>query len=159
MYLKRTWCIGKLDRRIWAQMEQILLLYALPYDPAYPLVCYDERPRFLMGDQIEPVAMQTEHLCKEHYAYEKNGSYALLKAIEPLTGFRLGQVHPQHTQKEYMLFCHTLATELPEATKIRSVQDKLNTHDISAFYEYLPADGAQALANRIEFYFTPKSSS
>lgn len=38
-------------------MEQILSLYALPYDPAYPVVCYDERPCFLIGDQIEPVAM------------------------------------------------------------------------------------------------------
>lgn len=140
-------------------MEQILSLYALPYDPAYPVVCYDERPCFLIGDQIEPVAMQTGQVRKEHYAYEKNGSCALLAAIEPLTGFRLAQVHPQRTKKEYTLFCQALATEFPEAIKIRLVQDNLNTHDVSAFYENLPADEAQALANRFEFYFTPKSAS
>lgn len=140
-------------------MEQILSLYALPYDPAYPVVCYDERPCFLIGDQIEPVAMQTGQVRKEHYAYEKNGSCALLAAIEPLTGFRLAQVHPQRTKKEYTLFCQALATEFPEAIKIRLVQDNLNTHDISAFYENLPADEAQTLANRFEFHFTPKSAS
>jgi hypothetical protein len=140
-------------------MEQILSLYALPYDPAYPVVCYDERPCFLIGDQIEPVAMQTGQVRKEHYAYEKNGSCALLAAIEPLTGFRLAQVHPQRTKKEYMLFCQALAAEFPEAIKIRLVQDNLNTHDVSAFYENLPADEAQALANRFEFHFTPKSAS
>lgn len=36
------------------------------------------------------------------------------------------------------------------------MQDNLKTHDTSAFYENLPADEAQALAERFEFYFTPK---
>lgn len=39
------------------------------------------------------------------------------------------------------------------------VLDNLNTHDISAFYENLPADEALALAERFKFYFTPKSAS
>jgi len=140
-------------------MEQILALYALPYDLAYPVVCYDERPCFLIGDQIEPIAMQTGQIRKEHYAYEKNGSCALLAAIEPLTGNRVAQVHDHRTKKEYTLFCQALAAEFPQATKIRLVQDNLNTHDTSAFYENLPADAAQALAERFEFFFTPKSAS
>jgi hypothetical protein len=140
-------------------MELILTLYALPYDPAYPLVCYDERPCFLIGDQIEPIAMQTGQIRKEHYAYEKHGSCALLAAIEPLTGYRLAQVHAQRTKKEYTLFCQALVAEFPQAVKIRLVQDNLNTHDASAFYENLPADEAQALAERFEFYYTPKSAS
>ncbi|NPV56811.1 MAG: hypothetical protein HPY76_09120 [Anaerolineae bacterium] len=37
-------------------------------------------------------------------------------------------------------------------------QDNLNTHDTSAFYENLPADEAQALAERSEFFFTLKSA-
>lgn len=140
-------------------MEQILALYALPYDPAYPVVCFDERPCFLIGDQIEPLAMQTGQVRKEHYAYEKHGSCALLAAIEPLTGYRLAQVHAHRTKKEYTVFCQALAAEFPQATKIRLVQDNLNTHDASAFYENLPADEAQALAERFEFFFTPKSAS
>jgi hypothetical protein len=123
------------------------------------VVCYDERPCFLIGDQIEPVAMQTGQVRKEHYAYEKNGSCALLATIEPLTGNRLAQVHPQRTKKEYTLFCQALAAEYPDAIKIRLVQDNLNTHDVSAFYENLPADEALVLAERFEFYFTPKSAS
>jgi hypothetical protein len=148
-----------MDSRFLSRMEQILALYALSYDPAYPVVCYDERPCFLIGDQIEPVAMQTGQVRKEHYAYEKHGSCALLAAIEPLTGNRLAQVHPQRTKKEYSLFCQALAAEFPDAIKIRLVQDNLNTHDVSPFYENLPADEAQALAERFEFYFTPKSAS
>lgn len=140
-------------------MEQILALYALPYDPAYPVVCFDERPCFLIGEAIEPLALQSGRVRKEHYAYEKLGSCALLASIEPLTGNRLAQVHPQRTKREYTLFCQAVAAAYPEAIKIRMVQDNLNTHDISAFYENLPADQALALAERFEFYFTPKSAS
>lgn len=140
-------------------METILALYALPYDPDYPVVCFDERPCFLIGDAVEPLALQSGQVRKEHYAYEKFGSCALLAAIEPLTGRRVAQVHPQRTKREYAMFFQALAAQFLTAKKIRVVQDNLNTHDISAFYEYLPADQALALADRFEFFFTPKSAS
>jgi len=140
-------------------MEQLLKLYALPYDPQYPVICFDERPCFLIGDKVEPLALQTGKVRKEHYAYEKLGSCALLAAIEPLTGERIAQVHAQRTKREYVLFCQALAAAYPEAAKLRLVQDNLNTHDTSAFYEHLPADEAFALSERFEFYFTPKAAS
>ena len=140
-------------------MEQLLWLYTLPYDPQYPVVCFDERPCFLIGERVEPFAMQSGQVRKEHYAYEKLGSCALLASIEPLTGKRLAQVHPRRTKREYALFCQALAAAYPDAIKIRLVQDNLNTHDTSAFYENLPADEAFALAERFEFFFTPKSAS
>lgn len=140
-------------------MERILWLYALPYDPRYPVICFDERPCFLIGEEIDPLPLQSGRLRKEHYAYEKNGSCSLLAAIEPLTGKRLAQVHRQRTKKEYTLFCQALAAAYPKAKKIRLVQDNLNTHNASAFYENLPAAEAFALAQRFEFHYTPKSGS
>lgn len=140
-------------------MEHILALYALPHDPAYPVVCFDERPCFLIGDLIEPFALQSGRLRKEHYAYEKLGSCALLAAIEPLTGCRVAQVYERRTKKEFTLFCQTLSAAFPDAVQIRLVLDNLNTHDPSAFYEHLPADEALALAQRFDFVFTPKSAS
>lgn len=134
-------------------------LYALPYDASEPVVCFDERPCFLIGETVEPITMQSGQVRKEHYAYEKNGSCALLAAIEPLTGERFAQVHSQRTKREYALFCQTLAARYPEAKKIHLVQDNLNTHHLSAFYEHLPADEAFALAQRFEFHYTPKSAS
>lgn len=148
-----------MDSQFICRMEQVLALYGLPYDAQYPVICFDERPCFLIGDRIDPLPMQTGEIRKEHYAYEKNGSCALLAAVEPLTGFRLAQVHQQRTMKEYTLFCMALAEAFPDAVKIRVVQDNLNTHDISAFYKHLPAEQAFALANRFEFFYTPKSAS
>jgi DDE superfamily endonuclease len=140
-------------------MERILWLYALPYDRHYPVVCFDERPCFLIGEEIDPLPGLCGQVRKEHYAYEKNGSCALLAAIEPLTGKRLAQVHPQRTKKEYTLFCQALAATWPNAKKIRLVQDNLNTHSASSFYENLPAAEAFALAQRFEFNYTPKAAS
>jgi hypothetical protein len=140
-------------------MERLLALYALPHDPCYPVVCFDERPCFLIGDLVEPLALQTGQPRKEHYAYEKNGSCALLAAIEPLTGRRLARVFDRRTKREFFLFCQALAALYPEAIKIRLVLDNLNTHNASAFYENLPADEAFALTQRFDFYYTPKSAS
>jgi hypothetical protein len=140
-------------------MERILALYALPYDPCYPVVCFDERPCFLIGDILVPQPLQPGKVRKEHYAYEKLGSCALLAAIEPLTGRRLGQVQLQRTKREYTLFCQALAAMYPDAITIRLVQDNLNTHNASAFYEHLPADEAFRLAERFDFVYTPKAAS
>jgi hypothetical protein len=151
--------MGKITSRFLARMEQILWLYAQAYDPVYPVVCLDERPCFLIGDIVEPLAMQTGQIRKEHYAYEKLGSCALFAAIEPLTGHRIAQIHPRRRKKEFALFCQVVAAHYPEAIKIQVVLDNLNTHNTSAFYENLPADEAFALAQRFEFFYTPKSAS
>ncbi len=145
--------------RFIAKMERILWLYAQPYDPLYPVVCFDERPCFLIGEVVTPIPMENGKVRKEHYAYQKNGSCVTLAAIEPLTGKRLAQVQWQRTKKEFTQFCLALAATYPDAIKIRLVLDNLNTHDESAFYENLPADQAFALAQRFDFYFTPKSAS
>ena len=151
--------MGRIDAKFIANMERILWLYAQPYDPRYPVICFDERPCFLIGDQIMPLAMQSGQPRKEHYTYEKLGSCALLAAIEPLTGCRLAQVYEHRTKKEYTAFCQSLAAAWPDAIRIRLVQDNLNTHNASAFYEHLPAEQAFTLAQGIEFIYTPKSAS
>lgn len=92
------------------------------------------------------LALQSGQVRKEHYAYEKLGSCALLAAIEPLTGRRLAQVHTRRTKREFAAFCQAMAAAYPAAHKIRLVLDNLNTHNASAFYEALPADEAFALA-------------
>jgi hypothetical protein len=148
-----------MDANFLARMEQILALYALPFDEHYPVVCFDERPCFLIGEHVAGLEMKAGQPQREHYAYEKNGSCALLLAIEPLTAKRLAQVFDRRTKREYALFMKELAHRYPEAKKIRVVQDNLNTHSTSSFYETFSAEEAFALSQRFEFYYTPKSAS
>ena len=148
-----------MDSEFIARMEQLLHLYALPVDEQYPQVCFDERPCFLIGDTVKGLEMKAGQVAREHYSYEKNGSCALLMAIEPKTATRLAGVFAQRTKREYALFMKELAAHYPEAKQIRVVQDNLNTHSTSAFYETFHAEEAFALAPRFEFYYTPKSAS
>jgi hypothetical protein len=157
--LQQTWCLGSIDAAFLARLEQILALYALSYDPAYPVVCFDERPCFLIGDTLLPRPMRKGELRKQHYEYEKLGSCALLAAIEPLTGRRFAQVHERRTKREFTQFCLVLAAAYPNAIKIRLVLDNLNTHNASSFYAHLSAEEAYALAQRVEFIYTPKGAS
>jgi hypothetical protein len=134
-------------------------LYAQPYNPGYPVVCFDERPCFLIGDTLSPRPMRKGEIAKEHYEYQKLGSCVLLAAIEPLTGRRVGQVYEQRTKREFTRVCQQLAATYPDASKIRLVLDNLNTHNASAFYEHLRAEEAFALTQRFEFHYTPKGAS
>src|SRR5215207_1142400 len=140
-------------------MERLLWLYSLPLDPRFPVVCFDERPCFLIGERVEALALKAGSPRKEHYEYAKHGSCVLLGAVEPLTGRRLAQVFDQRCKREYALFLRELAAQFPVAVKIRLVQDNLNTHSTSAFYETFPAEEAFALSQRFEFYQTPKKGS
>jgi len=140
-------------------MEQLLWLYGLPYDPSFPVICFDERPCFLIGEAVAGLGMKAGQVAREHYAYEKNGSCALLAAIEPQSGKRLARVFDQRTKREYALFMKDLAAKFPAAEKIRLVQDNLNTHNLSSFYETFSAEEAFALSQRFEFYYTPKKAS
>lgn len=142
-----------------ARLEQILALYALPYDPAYPLLCFDERPCFLIGDTLAPRPMRKGEIAKQHYEYEKLGSCALLAALEPLTGQRFALLEERRTKREFTQACQMLARAYPKAIKIRIVLDNLNTHNPSAFYQHLSAEEAYALAERFEFIYTPKAAS
>ncbi len=157
--MKKTWCIANFNAQFLARMEALLALYAAPHDPEKPVISYDERPCFLIGEAVAALPMTTGQVLKEHYAYEKNGACTLLAAIEPLTGKRLGLVRAQRTKKEYTEFCQTLVATWPEAKKICLVQDNLHTHNASSCYEHLPAAEAFALANKIEFHDTPKGAS
>ena len=140
-------------------MELILRIYLLPYDYKNPVVCFDERPCFLIGDVVEGLEMKSGEVKKEHYSYSKHGSCNVLAAIEPLTGKRLVHVRKKRRKIEFAKFMEALAKKYPNADKITVVLDNLNTHNSSAFYEVFDAEKAAMLAARFEFVYTPKKAS
>jgi hypothetical protein len=55
-WLKKMWCIAKVDAEFVARMEDVLELYAEARDPQRSVVCFDETPRQLIGESRVPVA-------------------------------------------------------------------------------------------------------
>ena len=77
-------------------------------------------------------------------------------AFEPLTGRRLVRVYQRRTKSDYCRFQQEIVKQWSEAETIVEVQDNLNTHNASSFYENLPASEARALTTRFEMHYTPK---
>lgn len=140
-------------------MEQVLDMYERPYDPCRPLVCFDERPCQLLGHVLMPIPMKPGRVQREDYHYERHGTCVVFMAVEPLAGRRMVRVTQQKTKKDYAHFMKALSASYPEAESIVLVQDNLNTHNPSSFYEAFPAVEAFALAQRFEMVYTPKKAS
>ncbi len=140
-------------------MEQVLDIYERPYDPYRPVVCFDERPCQLLGDVLAPIPMKPGCVERTDYHYKRNGTCVVLMAVEPLAGYRMARVTEQKTKNDYGRFMKALAESYPEAEKIVLVQDNLNTHNPSSFYETFPPEEAFRLAQRFEMVYTPKKAS
>lgn len=140
-------------------MERVLKLYALPHNPKRPVICFDERPCFLIGDVVVPLPLTSGKPKREDYHYSKHGSCALLMAFEPATGRRWAKVYERRTAKEYTVFMAYLEQQFPEAEQLELVQDNLNTHQGGSFYAHLPPEDAFTLAERFAMHFTPKGAS
>lgn len=140
-------------------MEDILYLYSLPYDAKRPVVCFDELPVQLLGEVVAPLPIAAGKAERYDYEYERQGTACLLVAFEPLTGKRVVETSKQRTKSDYCRFQQRVAAAWPEAEKIVLVQDNLNTHNASSFYENLPPAEAFTLAQRFEMHYTPKKGS
>ena len=141
-------------------MEDVLYQYQLPYDPQRPLICFDERPCFLIGDVGSILPMSPGKAKRYHYEYEKNGSCCVFLAFEPQTGFRYVEVRARRTAVDYAQFMQNLLTKhYAYVEAIRLVQDNLNTHTPGSFYQVLPARAAFELSQRFEPHYTPKKGS
>jgi hypothetical protein len=140
-------------------MEDLLHLYGLAYDERRPLVCFDEMPVQLLGEVVAPLAMREGQSRREDYEYKRGGVAVLLVAFEPLTGRRLVETSRQRTKADYCRFMRRVAEMFPRAEKVVLVQDNLNTHNASSFYENLPPEEAFAPAQRFEMHYTPKKGS
>lgn len=133
--------------------------YEQSYDPRRPVICFDERPCQLLGDVLVPIPMKPGNVERQDYHYERHGTCVVLMAIEPLSGRRLVKVTEQKTKKDYAEFMKELASHYPDAEKIVLVQDNLNTHNPSSFYEVFAAPEAFALSERFAMIYTPKKAS
>lgn len=140
-------------------MEDVLEVYHLPYDCKRPVICLDELPFQMLGEKVQPLAMKDGKEKKFDSEYIRHGVASVFLAFEPLTGKRLVRVYPRRTKADYCRFQQEVVREWGEAEVIALVQDNLNTHNASSFYENLPAPEARELTKCFEFHFTPKKAS
>ena len=119
-----------------AHMEDVLELYAEPYDPQRPVVCFDETSTQLLADARPPIPAAPGQPRREDYEYRRQGTCNLFLACEPLAGWRQVAVTERRTMQDFAQQMRWLVDEAyPEADLVRVVLDNLNTHRIASLYE------------------------
>ena len=71
-----------------ANMEDVLDLYAEPYDPQRPVVCFDETSTQLLAETRPSLPPRPGLPLRQDYEYRREGTRNLFLACEPLTGWR-----------------------------------------------------------------------
>jgi hypothetical protein len=141
-------------------MEDVLAVYARPYDVCRPVVCMDEKPYQLLGEVRDPVAAVPGRDRREDSDYLRRGTCSVFVWVEPLRGWRHVDAQPQRTRIDWARQVARLLThDYPDAETVVLVMDNLNTHDIGSLYEAFEPATAFALAQRLEIHHTPKHGS
>lgn len=141
-------------------MEDVLDLYAEPYDPAQPTVCFDETSKQLIGETRQALPPRSGQIARYDYEYERNGTRNLFMFFEPLAGHRHVKVTERRTKQDFAHCMKWLVDDAyPDAAIIRVVLDNLNTHTVAALYETFDAVEANRIRKRLEFHYTPKHGS
>ena len=143
-----------------ACMEDVLDLYAEPYDSLRPVVCFDETSKQLVSEKRGAIPAKAGRRERFDYEYRRNGTRNLFMICEPLAGRRHVAVTERRTMEDFAHQMRWLAdTAYPEAEKVRVVLDNLNTHRPASLYETFEPKEARRVIQRLEFHYTPKHGS
>ena len=156
------WCIPPdEDAAFVAQMEQVLQVYARPYDPRNPVVCMDEQPKQLIRKTRAPIVGSTHGQCRVDHEYIREGVCNVWMFTEPLGGWRDVRVSDRRTAVDWAHQVKALVDDprYAQTQRITLVCDNLNTHRLASLYEtFVPAE-ALRIANQLELIHTPKHGS
>ena len=148
------------DAEFAAHMEQVLDVYAQPYDPAWPVVCMDEQPVQLVKETRPPMAATPHRPRRVDYEYERAGTASVFLFSEPLAGWRQATARARRTKADWAVeVAGLLEGRYAACPRVTLVCDNLNTHTKGAFYEVFEPVRARQLVRRIEFCYTPKHGS
>jgi transposase len=157
---EKMWCIPKVDAEFVARMEDVLALYAEPPDERRPVVCFDETPRQLIGEERVPVRAEPGKRRRFDYEYVRNGTANVFMFVDVNRPWRHAKVTDQRTCIDFAECMRDLVDEhYPDADRIRVVLDNLSAHSAAALYQRFAPAEARRILSRIEFHFTPKHAS
>lgn len=141
-------------------MEDVLAVYQRPYDPRRPVLCLDELLKELHGTPKGQLAPAPGKPRRQDCEYSRDGSCNAFTTVEPLAGRRHVRVTDRRTGSDMADELRRIAEELyPDAEKIVLVTDNLNIHKKGCLYDRFEPERAFAIAQRLEWHYTPKHAS
>lgn len=172
-HLSAYWCTPKEhDAEFILNMEDILNIYSLAYNPDIPVICMDEKPQQLLDELFARVSAQPIVLGSDDEIlkpgkpkridseYVKCGTSCIFMFTEPLGGWRHVVARKSRKKEDFAILMREIREiYYPKAKKIIMVSDNLNIHSKATFYEAFSPKIAFELAQIFEFHHTPKHGS
>jgi hypothetical protein len=156
----KSWCIPTITPGFLRLMENILQLYAQPYNPHRPMVCFDEKLVQLLAHLRPPLPCDVGKAWREDYEYKRNSTRNLFMLAEPKAGQRQVLVTRRRTKQHFAYAVRYLVDVLyPDAECIDVVLDNLNTHHYHSLVEFFGKPEADRIMSRLCFHFTPNHAS
>ena len=132
-------------------MEDILEVYARPYNVKFQVVCMDESSVQLIGEVHEPIPVAPGHPVLMDDEYVRKGVASIFMEVEPLGGKRKVKITERRTRIDLAHFIKEMLEErYADAEKVVLVMDNLNTHNIASLYTAFPPKEAKVLNSAIE---------
>jgi hypothetical protein len=148
------------DAEFVANMEDVLAVYEKPYNPKVPVLCMDEQPVQLVKEVKAPIEATADHPRRVDYEYERAGVANVFMFAEPLAGWRQVGIRETKTKLDWAIeMAGLLEGRYADCERVIVVCDNLNTHTKGSFYEAFEPERAFALAQKVEFHYTPKHGS
>ncbi len=149
------------DSEFAASMEEVLDVYARPYDSRYPVRCMDEQPIQLLKETRNPIPGTKKHPRRVDYEYKRAGTASIFMFCEPLFGWRHVSVRARRTKVDWAQEMEgLLRTRYASAEAVTLVSDNLDTRTKGAFFRRSSRRRrGYLLVRRLEFCHTLKHGS
>jgi len=100
-------------------MEDVLGVYARPYDQARPVVVMDEKPLQLLADARPGTPAAPGQVARQDSEYVRCGTCSIFVWAEPLRGWRRAYAEPTRTRIDWAHGIeHLLTVTYPDAEKV-----------------------------------------
>ena len=105
------------------KVRDIVGLYLSPPERALVL-CVDEKSQIQALDRSRPLLpMRPGQVERRTHDYMRHGTTTLFAALDIATGKVIGQCFPRHRAREFLIFLHTLETQVPDDLDVHLVMD------------------------------------
>jgi len=155
------WCVPELNAEYIERMEDILDLYAQPYNPNEPVMCLDEKPVQLLADVADVAIDHRDGSTWRDYEYKRQGTANVFVAVEskaPRPKHML-KVTRRRTKQDFAKMLRDISRRFPKVRTIHLVMDNLNTHRENSLIETFGAKNGRRLWCRFKVHYTPKHAS
>ncbi len=153
------WVIPTADAAFVCAMEDVLEVYARPYDEKNPVVCMDESPKQLVSEIRKPY-MNKHGVVHQDSEYKREGATEAVMIVEPLGGRREVRVEDNHNGVTWAIIIAYIVEQMyPDADLVTLIMDNLSSHKIYNLYKVFEPQRARAIMKRLEIVYTPKHGS